>query len=420
MTTRMTATALFCLLALCATPLRAQTPSRADAVVSTIDLGSLGGIAAYAVAVSELGHVVGISETPFSLPHAFLWTEAGGMRDLGTLAYLSQALDVNDYGEVVGLSQNAAGDERPFLWTEESGMVELPTPGYQHGQARAINNAGTIVGVAYGPRDGAFAFAAMSWTRDGEVTELGGAEAAGHSPYGLNTFGEASGEAVDGIFRWSRTSGYFAPGIPGIANRINDRGDMAGSTNQEAFLWTDRDGLTRLGTLSGVGYSQAIGLNNLRQAVGWSDVDSGPCVAAFIWRSRTGMVRLPSGCFGSSGSYAFDISDQGVIAGGRADSDGIHAVIWQLSVPATDIARAIRVRIDETTRRGLLKRGPSRALTAKLDQVDGALRRRGGNALPHASALRKQIASFARDGVLGAALALPLTRLATVLQDKVR
>ena len=49
------------------------------------DLGTLGGSWAAAWGMSNLGHVVGNSETAVCESHAYLWTPDGGMTDLGTL-----------------------------------------------------------------------------------------------------------------------------------------------------------------------------------------------------------------------------------------------------------------------------------------------------------------------------------------------
>ena len=46
---------------------------------------------ALATAVSEKGVVVGASGTPNDSTHAFVWTEKGGMVDLGTLPVFSNS-----------------------------------------------------------------------------------------------------------------------------------------------------------------------------------------------------------------------------------------------------------------------------------------------------------------------------------------
>jgi probable HAF family extracellular repeat protein len=72
-----------------------------------------------------------------SLSHAFLWTQAGGMIDLGTLAAPtatrstaakwserarpSYAYRINESGQVVGTSTNVAGQHRATLWVPAGG-----------------------------------------------------------------------------------------------------------------------------------------------------------------------------------------------------------------------------------------------------------------------------------------------------------
>src|SRR6267143_2084687 len=65
-----------------------------------VDLGTLGGHASEPTAVNDRGQVVGYSDTADGHVHAFSWTEADGMIDLG----IGEANAVNDRGEVVGIT----------------------------------------------------------------------------------------------------------------------------------------------------------------------------------------------------------------------------------------------------------------------------------------------------------------------------
>lgn len=70
-------------------------------------LGSLGGTAyAEALGINDSGEVVGTSETSLG-GRAFLWTKAGGMRDLNSLippthdVLLVQGLHINNRGQIL-------------------------------------------------------------------------------------------------------------------------------------------------------------------------------------------------------------------------------------------------------------------------------------------------------------------------------
>ncbi|GGA47380.1 hypothetical protein [Dyella nitratireducens] len=123
-----------------------------------IDLGNLGVLAWNTpMAINEHGVVVGFANVPgggsagnFNA-HAFIWTAAAGMRDLGTLPgdAISEALGINDQGVIVGESCGANGC-RAVRWRNGS-IVDLNTlvaPGYtdQLVYANDINDAGEITG----------------------------------------------------------------------------------------------------------------------------------------------------------------------------------------------------------------------------------------------------------------------------------
>ncbi len=86
--------------------------------------------------------------------HALFW-QAGTMTDLGTLGGTGQgngivALNLNNQGQVVGYS-DVKGDRNfhAFVWTKAAGMQDLGTlPGDVNSSAFSINDAGNIVGVS--------------------------------------------------------------------------------------------------------------------------------------------------------------------------------------------------------------------------------------------------------------------------------
>jgi uncharacterized membrane protein len=153
------------------------------------DLGTLGGAdsdfqyyCSNARAINDLDQIVGWSTTtvaesyfpcsdaPSENPHAFSWTMAHGMQDLGTLPgdTMSTAYAVNLFGQVIGTSGSSTvkpgykGLEyggvmsievvgRPFIWTRKAGMQDLNTliasgSGWVLNTATGINVWGQIVG----------------------------------------------------------------------------------------------------------------------------------------------------------------------------------------------------------------------------------------------------------------------------------
>jgi probable HAF family extracellular repeat protein len=86
-----------------------------------VDLGTLGGISSEATGLNELGQVVGWSQTTSGDTHAFVWTAAGGMVDLGTLqgGTFSSAAAINERGQVVGWGDDANGQTHGILFAPD-------------------------------------------------------------------------------------------------------------------------------------------------------------------------------------------------------------------------------------------------------------------------------------------------------------
>jgi probable HAF family extracellular repeat protein len=74
------------------------------------------------MAINNGGQVVGRSDIPSRgtqhVFRAFLWTNAAGMKDLGSLSgrQWAQANDLNEIGLVVGQTWLSSGQSRATLW----------------------------------------------------------------------------------------------------------------------------------------------------------------------------------------------------------------------------------------------------------------------------------------------------------------
>ncbi|MFW6061298.1 MAG: DUF3466 family protein, partial [Planctomycetota bacterium] len=277
------------------------------------DLQTLGGANSWAMAVNDVGQVVGSSETGASysdgspVSHAFLWSDALGMVDLGTLGGRSSwAYGVNNAGMVVGTSETGQVDQwgsrvtRPFLWTPSGGMQGLGTFGGPSGSALDINDFGEVTGWAH-TRSGVYH--AFYWS-SGNMWDLG-------TLYDGET---STGEAInyDGSIVGASGIGSF------------DGQDEITS----AFLsWVDdatgdRDALEDLGSDAGSeGWSHANDINFYNEVVGWSDVVEGDGQVgqhAYMWGPDG--VRDISLADGTS--EAFAVNDHVEVVAVQQDAEG--------------------------------------------------------------------------------------------------
>lgn len=108
-----------------------------------VDLGS-GTTTSKAQAINDLGVVVGSSGTK-----AALWDGSGALTLLSGLSGTAIAYDINDDGTVVGKAGSSA-----FVWTEESGMQSFSSllsaayTGWTITDARSVNDAGWVAATA--------------------------------------------------------------------------------------------------------------------------------------------------------------------------------------------------------------------------------------------------------------------------------
>jgi probable HAF family extracellular repeat protein len=286
--------------------------------------------------------------------HAFIWTQWGGMRDLGLLpgGTFSQAAAINDLGRVTGTADGPGTIVWPdssftvdcndltqtFLWIPNRGMQGLgiisPVNTSWDGSlcifqviphSTAINIRGQVVGYnrPYDTYQFGFVWAAGAFTRFGgswpptmalDINKSG--KIVGQSSIYANGIGHAT-VWTNGV---SMDLGTLAGGAELVdygssATGINERGQVVGWSTTGPVSWLEgspvhavvwmRNGVIRdLGTLSGDTSSAASRINLFGQIIGSSGNteysgslgwDGSPFEVSgrpFIWSERTGMQDL--------------------------------------------------------------------------------------------------------------------------------
>jgi probable HAF family extracellular repeat protein len=282
-----------------------------------------------ALAISNTGHVVGLSEhgidplTGGRALEAVSWGEDGSIRDLGSFGgNEGLAYSVNNRGEVVGVALNTIPDpyawffftpvgatqSHAFRWTHSAGLQDLGTLGGTDSVAVYINDRGQIYG--YSSTDytvnqvtGLPTTHPFLW-ENGTMTDLG--------TLGGSLAGPFDGESVGGL---------------------NHRGDVigtsytAGDVTQHPFLWTKSGGMQDLGTLPGGTYGAAMWLNDAREVVGLSGTSD--AIHAFLWRD--GVMTDLKTVGNDPESQANSINSLGQVVGTSFDSNfnDLHGFLWE-------------------------------------------------------------------------------------------
>ena len=206
---------------------------------------------------------------------------------------LTNVAGINNAGQMIGNDYTSA-----FLW-DEGTIIELGTLGGDGSRAAAINNAGQIVGhsdiTQIDPDTGVQLDRPFLWLPEPAY----GLPAGMHN---LGTLGDDYHSYADDINDFGQVVGHSRP---------------AGLPNTHAFRWQNGV-MTDLGSLGAAeNTSQAKGINNLGQVVGWSYDDE--IVRHAILFDNGQLIDLGSlGGFawGSNPlSEAFDINEAGQIAG---------------------------------------------------------------------------------------------------------
>ncbi|GAB4123705.1 MAG: hypothetical protein Fur0014_22270 [Rubrivivax sp.] len=275
------------------------------------DLGMFGtpagGVANRANAINNAGEVAGFTwSTAANAYRAFIWTEAGGLVDLGDLPLggnQSRAEAINAHGVAAGLAtgQYAGHPTYGFLSFAHAARfdggglpldLESHAAGTLNSIARGINDAGVTVGT----RDTADGVRAILWDAAGVPLNLGAA-------WGLGGTGASSNSS---------------------AHDINNRGQVAlslplGGGLVTAAVWSAGSGFTALGLLDGY-YTRAWAINDAGVLVGVAGAPGVAGTQAMVWTESSGMLALstlldPASSSGWALLDATAISEGGLIVG---------------------------------------------------------------------------------------------------------
>lgn len=203
--------------------------------------------------------------------------------------YSTRAAGINDAGQIVGSAWNTQGTQRATLISNGSlvDLGNLMLNGYSAGNA--INNSGQVTGEA-------------------------------QTSYGGHAFITRNGEMVDlGAFAWGVSRGWA----------INDMGQVAGTSlvnniEKHAFITTLEDKMIDIG-LSGYS-SEALGINNAGQAVGYFGDNSGGSKRAFVTLNgvMTDLNTLIAANIGWTLMEAYDVNNSGQIVGWGIAANGLQ------------------------------------------------------------------------------------------------
>lgn len=271
-----------------------------------IDLGTFGGNYSWAQDVNDLGQVVGSSTNSAGVYRPFIWDAANGMRDLGYVDGLPDAIPraINNSGQVTGTASvlgNIATDTA-FIWDVVNGMQNLGTLGGAYSQGRDINNSGQVVGLALNAEGNSRAFLWDAANGMQDLGTLGGAHSFGN---GINDPGQVVGSAWnsnngDQPFIWDDLNGMQDAGIGPASyfSKITNNGLAIGQAGSSAFLWDANNGMQYNFyedlLFAGLLENTAYGLNTQGQVVGTGYLYTDPEQQdrAFLWDAETGVQDL--------------------------------------------------------------------------------------------------------------------------------
>jgi probable HAF family extracellular repeat protein len=301
-----------------------------------MELGPTGSTdSSIANAVNNAGVVVGYVQRNGGTPTAFRWADGRGVPLRGLIeGAASWANAVNDAGQVAGTAARANGYGFPMRWRSDGAITDLGGPSDNAlGVGNGIDPAGRVVGgqrpsTSQGPLQGRL------YERSGASVPLGTGLGVANA---INIRGQVVGAPA---YLWQNGAVTHLPplvgGTVGEARAINTRGQIAGgasliSGEQRAVVWNGQS-VRDLGTVNGIRYNRANGINAVGQIVGTADPMCTPCPSsrAWLWDTQGALVALDALIPQGSGwvlQQANGINDRGQIVGAGLHNGRLRAYL---------------------------------------------------------------------------------------------
>ncbi|APW59991.1 PEP-CTERM sorting domain-containing protein [Paludisphaera borealis] len=268
--------------------------------------------------------LLGLSPTARAAHYTFTTIDVPGARD-------TEVVGINNHGQLTGAYFDLAGFSHAFVYSNGVFTTIAPPPGNQFFGARAINDAGEVLGHA--DVTGNYLFNGVTYT---PIPNVPGSSSTLAS--GINNAGDITGDYVtaDGsqVLGFLLKNGVFTTfSAPGGGNwtsgvGINDADQIVGHAYDSPLIASEFHGfLYRQGVFTrieppGVFESNATGINNLGQIVGtYHDplIPTPSHIGSFLYSNGVYTKFDPPGAVSSGAS---DINDAGQIVGTFVDAAG--------------------------------------------------------------------------------------------------